>query len=187
MIQQGCGKQTLLHCDCVWILIKRSDAVPLSSTSPPKPQCELWWSHSQSFTKQISQKAKARHFSLASLPKCKPLWVQDQEKVIHSFFSSYLDYCISLYTVISQSSLLHLQLEQNSAAWLLSGFNKWDITSLVFPSSYWLSIYFTSDFKSVLLVFKTVILFHYLTSCTATGHAAPSVHFLFLYCTTSEQ
>ena len=61
------------------------------------------------------QRAKARYFSLASLPKYKPLSIQDQEKVIHSVLSSYLDYCKWVYTVISHSSLSHLQPEQISA------------------------------------------------------------------------
>lgn len=52
------------------------------------------------FYTQISLKVKARHFSLATLPKCGPVTIQDQKKVSHSFLSSHLDYCKSVKSLV---------------------------------------------------------------------------------------
>ena len=59
------------------------------------------------FDKQVNVVVKASFFQLRT--KIKPfLSFKDLKKVIHTFISSRLDYCNSLYTGISQSSLSHL-------------------------------------------------------------------------------
>ena len=78
------------------------------------------------FDKQLNAVVKGSFFQLRTLAKIKSfLSPKDLEKVIHAFISSRLDYCNSLYTGISHSSLSCLQLVQNAAAGLLTGRGEW--------------------------------------------------------------
>lgn len=73
------------------------------------------------FDKQVNAVVKASFYQLRTLAKIKSfLSPKDLEKVIHAFISSRLDYCSSLYTGISHSSMSRLQLVQNAAARLLT-------------------------------------------------------------------
>ena len=68
------------------------------------------------FDKQVNPVVKASFYQLCTIAKIKSfLSPKILEKVIHTFISSRLDYCNSLYTGISQSSLSRLQQVQNAA------------------------------------------------------------------------
>ena len=109
------------------------------------------------FDKQVNAVVKASFFQLRTIAKIKSfLSPKDLEKVIHAFISSRLDYCNSLYTGISHSSLSRLQLVQNAAARLLTGTRKRDHISPILASLHWLPVRFRVDFKVLLFVFKAL-------------------------------
>lgn len=77
---------------------------------------------------------------------------KDLENVIHSFISSRLDYCNSLYLGVAQSCLSRLQLVQNAAARLLTKTRKRENFTPVLVDLHWLPIEYRVQFK--------VLLFH---------------------------
>src|SRR4029434_7347240 len=96
-------------------------------------------------------------YQLRTIAKIKSfLSPKDLEKVIHSFISSRLDYCNSLCTGISHSSLSRLQLVQNAAARLVTGTRKRNHISPILASLHWLPVRFRVDFKVLLFVFKAL-------------------------------
>ena len=72
----------------------------------------------------------------------------------HALILSRLDYCKSLLTGINHKSLSRLQLVKNSAARLLTGFNRWLHITPVLASLHWLPVCFRIDFKNLLITFK---------------------------------
>ena len=100
------------------------------------------------FDHQISSVVKTSFFQLRLLGKVKPyLPPNDFERVIHMFITSRLDYCNSLYVGLDQSSLRHLQLVQNAAAWLLTGKRRHqDHITPVLASLHWLHVSFRIEF-----------------------------------------
>lgn len=77
-------------------------------------------------TKQIIFFVKNSFYQLQIISKHKPFFFsfKDLEKVIHTFITSCLDYCNSLYLGLPHSSLVHLQMLQNAAASLLTSAKK---------------------------------------------------------------
>ena len=82
--------------------------------------------------------------------------LSDAETLIHSFISSRLDYCNSLFTCLSQKTLKRLQTVQNSAARLLTRSTKYDHITPVLASLHWLPVCFRIDFKILLITFKAL-------------------------------
>lgn len=112
---------------------------------------------SLNFNKQIGAVVKGSFFSLRSIAKVKHfLSSKDLEIVVHSFISSKIDYCNSLYIGLSQTMLVHLQLVQNAAARLLTGVRKRDHITPVLQSLHWLPVKFRIDFKILLFVYKAL-------------------------------
>lgn len=69
-----------------------------------------WSLMAASFNKEINSVVKTNFFQMRALAKIKNVLPSaDFEKVIHAFISSGLDYCNSLYFVISQALLCCLQ------------------------------------------------------------------------------
>lgn len=63
-----------------------------------------------SFNKEINSVVKTNFFQMRALAQIKNVLPSaDFEKVIHAFISSRLDYCNSLYFIISQALLCCLQ------------------------------------------------------------------------------
>ncbi len=63
---------------------------------------------------------KSCFFQIRSIARLKPILPRkDLEKVINAFVLSRLDYCNVLYMGFCQTTISHLQLVQNGAAWLL--------------------------------------------------------------------
>ena len=80
----------------------------------------------------------------------------DLEKLIHAFISSRLDYCNSLFSTLSRSSLHRLQLVQNAAARLLTNtFRRAHITP-VLAALHWLPIECRIVFKISLITYKAI-------------------------------
>ena len=95
--------------------------------------------------KQISCIVRSNFFQLRLDP-----WV------IHVFITSQLDYRNSLYMVLDQSSIRHLQLVHNAAARLLTGKKKRDHITTVLLPLHWLPVHYRIDSKIELLAFKSL-------------------------------
>ena len=73
------------------------------------------------FSSHIKAVTKAAFYQLRNINRIKGFLSQkDQEKLIHAFISSRLDYCNGLLTGLPKNSIKHLQLIQNTAARVLS-------------------------------------------------------------------
>lgn len=79
----------------------------------------------------------------------------DQEKLIHAFVSSRLDYCNGLLTGISQKNIKQLQLIQNAAARVLTGTKRFQHITPVLKTLHWLPVKDRIDFKVLLLMYKS--------------------------------
>lgn len=100
--------------------------------------------------KQINAVIKTSFFHFKLLAKVKPLLCfRDFERPIHAFISSRLDFCNSLYSGVSLSSVSRLQLVQNSPG-------KQDHTSPIPASLHWLPVSFQIDLKFVFFAFKAL-------------------------------
>ena len=106
------------------------------------------------FIAHINKVVQSCFLHIRTISKIKHFLSQpDLEKVIHALIFSRLDYCNSLLTGINHKSLSRLQLVQNLAARLLTGFNRHHITP-VLASLHWLPVRFRIDFKILLITFK---------------------------------
>ncbi|KAK0155946.1 hypothetical protein N1851_001518 [Merluccius polli] len=107
------------------------------------------------FIPHINKVVQCCFLHIRTISKIKHFLSQpDLEKVIHTLIFSRLDYCNSLLTGINHKSLSRLQLVQNSAARLLTGFNRRHHITPVLASLHWLPVRFRIDFKIVLITFK---------------------------------
>ncbi len=71
------------------------------------------------------------------------------EMIIHAFISSRLDYCNSLFTCLSNSTLKRLQVVQNSAAKLLTKSSKRSHVTPILISLHWLPVKFRINLKII--------------------------------------
>ena len=80
-------------------------------------------------------------FQLGNTAKLRTIVSQvEMEMLIHAFISSRLDYCNSLFTCLSKTSLDRLQVVQNAAAKLLTRFSKRSHVTPILIALHWLSI-----------------------------------------------
>ena len=94
-------------------------------------------------------------FQLRNIAKLRSLLsASDLEQIIHAFIFSPLDYYNSLFTCLSQVSLLRLQLVQNAAARLLTG-HRSHITPIL-VSLHCLPVKLRIDFKILLITYTTL-------------------------------
>ncbi len=109
------------------------------------------------FDKQINYVVKSCFYHLRHLAKVKPvLSLKNFKIVIHSFITSRLDYCNSLYYGANLSSIGRLQMVQNTAARLLTGSRKFDHISPILTSLHWLPVKQRIEFKMLVFVFKAL-------------------------------
>ena len=110
------------------------------------------------FIPHINKLVQSCFYQLRSVSRIKHMLTPpDLEKVIHAFIFSRLDYCNSLLSGINQKSLSRLQLVQNSAARLLTGFNRRQHITPILASLHWLPVCFRIDFKILLITFKACL------------------------------
>ncbi len=100
---------------------------------------------------------KAAFFDLGNIAKVRPfLSQQDNEKLVHVFISSRLDYCHALFTGLPKQSIHKLQLIKSSAARLLNRTRKREQITPVLTNLHWLPVSFRIDFTVLLLVYKAL-------------------------------
>jgi len=102
----------------------------------------------------LNQRQKS-FFQLRQISKIKPVltW-QDLEKVIHAFIATRLGYCSTLYVEVSQATLSRLQLDQSTAAHLLTGEHRREHISSVLSALHLLPVHYRIGFEIFLIVDK---------------------------------
>ncbi len=110
---------------------------------------ELSWVFSLCYLdQQVNSLTRSSFHHLRNIVKLKPVVPQAElEMSIHAFVSSRLDYCNSIFTCLSNTSLNHLQVDQNAAAKLLTKSSKRSHVTHIFMSLHWLPINFRIQFK----------------------------------------
>ncbi|KAF7661531.1 hypothetical protein LDENG_00259890 [Lucifuga dentata] len=109
------------------------------------------------FNAQVTKVVWTCFLQVRLISKVRPfLSFSDLEKVIHTFITSRLDYCNTLYSGISKGNIHRLQLIQNAAVRLLTRSRRSDHIAPILAGLHWLPVCFRIDFKILLLVFKTL-------------------------------
>ena len=109
------------------------------------------------FNSHIKSVISAAFYHLKNIAKIKGIVSKpDLERLIHAFVSSRLDYCNGLLTGISKQAVKQLQYIQNAAARVLTRTRKYDHISPVLRSLHWLPVAQRIDFKTALLVYKSL-------------------------------
>ena len=109
------------------------------------------------FSSHIKSITKTAFYQLKNISRVKGFMSQtDQEKLIHAFISSRLDYCNGLLTGLPQKSIKQLQLIQNAAARVLTRTKRSEHITPVLKSLHWLPVSYRIDFKVLLLVYKSL-------------------------------
>ena len=109
------------------------------------------------FEKHIAKLVQLSFYQLRNISKIKPLLPStDTETIIHSFISSRLDYCNSLFLCLTQKSIHRLQKVQNSAARLRTKTKRCERITPNIASLHWLPICWRNNLKNMLLTFKAL-------------------------------
>ena len=110
-----------------------------------------------SFNKHVTTVVQSCFFQLRNISKIKSfLSTANLEIVIHSFISSRLDYCNSLYSGLNKKTISRLQLIQNSAARLLTNTRKREHITPILAALHWLPVSARCDFKVLLITYKAL-------------------------------
>ena len=105
----------------------------------------------------ISSVTRTCLFHLRNIAKLRSIVSYPElEMIIHAFISSRLDYCNSLFTCLSKTSMERLQLIQNAAARLLTRSNRRCHITPVLSSLHWLPVRFRVDFKVLVITYRAL-------------------------------
>uniref|UniRef100_A0A8C6NV41 Reverse transcriptase domain-containing protein n=1 Tax=Nothobranchius furzeri TaxID=105023 RepID=A0A8C6NV41_NOTFU len=105
----------------------------------------------------VSSLVRSSFFHLRNIAKLSPILSHSElETVIHTFISSRLDYCNSLFTCLSRTSLSRLQVVQNACARLLIKSSKHTHITPLLLQLHWLPVNFRVHFKILVLVYKAL-------------------------------
>ena len=133
----------------------------------------LWFDNNLNFEKHITKLGRFSFYQLRNISKIKPLLsLTDTETIIHSFISSRLDYCNSLFTCLTLKSIHRLQIVHNTAARLLTKTNRCEHITQILASLHLLPICWRINLKMILLTFKAL---HRLSPITSLKYLCPIV------------
>uniref|UniRef100_A0A8C6MBL6 Reverse transcriptase domain-containing protein n=1 Tax=Nothobranchius furzeri TaxID=105023 RepID=A0A8C6MBL6_NOTFU len=105
----------------------------------------------------VSSLIRSSFFHLRNIAKLSPILSRSElETVIHTFISSRLDYCNSLFTCLSRTSLNRLQVVQNACARLLTKSSKHTHITPLLLQLHWLPVNFRVHFKILVLVYRAL-------------------------------
>jgi hypothetical protein len=105
----------------------------------------------------ISSVCRAAYFQLRNISQLRRYLEHDTlECVVHSFVTSKLDYCNSLFCGLPVSQINKLQAIQNTAARILTNTRKYDSITPVLHSLHWLPVQQRIKFKTLTIVYKTL-------------------------------
>ena len=111
--------------------------------------CWLHW--------QMNSVSKSCHFHIRDIRRIRHLLpLSAATALANSLVSSKLDYCISLYSGISQTNLNKLQRIQNSLARVITNTSKYQHITPTLEKLHWLPIKQRIDYKLCLLTYKTL-------------------------------
>ncbi|KAF7655247.1 hypothetical protein LDENG_00058590 [Lucifuga dentata] len=112
---------------------------------------------SLSLDAHVRQLTCSSFFHLRNIAKLRAVVSKTELKmVIHAFISSRLDYCNSLLTCLSKTSLNRLQTVQNAAARLLTKANRRSHITPILSGFHWLPVNFRVYFKILVLTFRAL-------------------------------
>ena len=109
------------------------------------------------FNSHFNKVTRTAFLHLRNMAKVRPFLNQrDAEVLTHAFITSRLDYCNSLFTGLTKTSIRKLQIIQNTAARILTNTRRRDHISPVLSTLHWLPVSFRIDFKALLFVYKAL-------------------------------
>ena len=110
-----------------------------------------------SLKSHVNQVCRKSYFQLRNLGKLRQFFTQSSlEQLVHSFVTSQLDYCNSLFLGLPKSQVQQLQRIQNTAARIVSGRRKYDHITPVLYDLHWLPVDKRIEFKTLVLIFKCI-------------------------------
>ncbi|KAL0149802.1 hypothetical protein M9458_054850 [Cirrhinus mrigala] len=116
-----------------------------------------------SFLPHISSLTKYAFYHLRNIARLRPfLNIKDAETLVHTFITSRLDYCNSLFYDLPNTTLNKLQYIQNSAARVLTYSKKSSHITPILHRLHWLPVRFRIQYKILLITFKILHYLHYL-------------------------
>uniref|UniRef100_A0A8C6KL48 Reverse transcriptase domain-containing protein n=1 Tax=Nothobranchius furzeri TaxID=105023 RepID=A0A8C6KL48_NOTFU len=128
-----------------------------SHTKPSVRNLGVTFDPALTLDSHVSSLVCSSFFHLRNVAKLSPILSRSElETVLHSFISSRLDYCNSLFTCLSRTSLNRLQVVQNACARLLTKSSKHTHITPLLLQLHWLPVNFRVHFKILVLVYRTL-------------------------------
>uniref|UniRef100_A0A3B3HCK7 Reverse transcriptase domain-containing protein n=1 Tax=Oryzias latipes TaxID=8090 RepID=A0A3B3HCK7_ORYLA len=110
-----------------------------------------------SLDSHVGSLVRSCFYHLKNIAKLSPVVSRSEmEMLIHSFISSRLDYCNSIFTCLSKKSLERLQIVQNAAARLLTNSSKFSHITPLLKQLHWLPIHYRVHFKILVLTYRAL-------------------------------
>lgn len=110
-----------------------------------------------SYVEQVTNVVKLSYMEIRKLAAIRKNLTQEAAEILtHSFITSRLDYCNSLYFGLPQYLIDKLQHVQNSAARLITRLLKYDHITTTLSNLHWLPVYLRIQFKINLTTYKAL-------------------------------
>nr|XP_054596020.1 uncharacterized protein LOC129163078 [Nothobranchius furzeri] len=128
-----------------------------SHTKPSVRNLGVTFDPALTLDSHVSSLVRSSFLHLTNIAKLSPILSRSElETVIHTFISSRLDYCNSLFTCLSRTSLNRLQVVQNTCARLLTKSSKHTHITPLLLQLHWLPVNFRVHFKILVLVYRAL-------------------------------